>query len=86
MCYRTCLLLIKLFDNPIQDLNLRHRGLISSLVVGVEAGFACCEHGAFACAYPHEVELRIDSRYAPEHLGADIALAGVYIVDNIPCR
>lgn len=81
------LLLIKLFDYPVQRLNLHHRALVCLLVVGVERVVAAMQyHRTFSGAEPYEVELREGLDDAPEHLRPDVALAGVYIVDNIPCR
>lgn len=81
------LLLIKLFDYPVQRLNLHHRALVGLLVVGIESVVAALQdHRSLSGAEPYEVELREGLDDATEHLGADVALAGVYIVDNIPCR
>ena len=77
------LLLIKLFDNPIQSLHLQHRSLVCLLVVGVEVSASLHRHRSLAGAYPSEIELRECLDDASEHFSADIALAGVHVVGYV---
>lgn len=77
------LLLIKLFDNPIQCLHLHHRSLVCLLVVGVEVAASLHCHRPLAGAYPSEVELRKCLDDASEHFSTDVALAGVHIVGYV---
>ena len=75
-------------DNPVQRLNLHHRGLVGLLVVGIESivAIALHKHRSLAGAYPREVELRECLDDAPQHLCADIALAGIGVVGYVLCR
>lgn len=76
------LLLIKLFDNPVQCLHLQHRSFACHLVVGVEVA-ALHSHRSLAGAYPSEVELRERLDDTSEHFSADVTLAGVHIVGYV---
>ena len=80
------LLLIKLFDNPIQSLHLQHRSLVCLFVVSVEVAASLHGHRPLAGAYPREVELRKRLDDASEHFGADVALAGVHVVGYVLWR
>ena len=77
------LLLIKLFDNPVQCLHLQHRSLVCLFVVGVEVAASLHCHRSLAGAYPRKVELRECLDDASEHFGADVPLACVHIVGYV---
>lgn len=80
------LLLIKLFDYPVQCLDLHHRSLVRLLVVSVEVAASLHSHRPLAGAYPREVELRESLDDASEHFGTDVPLACVHIVGYVLWR
>ncbi len=77
---------VKLFNNPIQCLNLQHGGFVRLLVVGIKVSASLHSHCLLAGAYPCEVELWERLNDASEHFSADIALAGVHVVGYVLWR